>query len=300
MHSRSGSSDVYERRSWVITPGTAPRPRALVPDVSSSSPSTARRSVVLPDPFRPVTATRSPGCTSMCSGPTVVVPRATSARSSRAAGAETRPDDRSSSRSSQGSNGFSGSGLRSSSRSACRTFVIRACVPRRSAAAPPARASVRRLERSVVSSRRRSWARASVSYAAARAASRRSAYSDQPPDHSTIRRERGSISATRSTEASRNARSCETRTTAPGYEATKASRRSSPSASRSFVGSSRSRRSARASRAAASEARPASPPDSPSSGRPRSTPSRRALHSFAARGSRSPPPSARNRLRARS
>ena len=54
----------------------------------------------------------------------------------------------------------------------------------------------------------------------------------------------------------------------------------------------------RASRAAASEARPASPPDSPSSGRPRSTPSRRALHSFAARGSRSPPPSARNRLRA--
>ncbi len=60
-----------------------------------------------------------------------------------------------------------------------------------------ARAWVRRSERSVVSSRRRSCASASRAYAAERAASRRSAYADQPPAHSPIRCDLGSISAIR-------------------------------------------------------------------------------------------------------
>ena len=88
-------------------------------------------------------------------GPRRNDPRWTTAPDSRREPATLPPGARSSSRSSHGSNGFSGSWFRSSSRSACRTLVRSACVARRSA--PPVfspsrrpcdRASVRRVERS--------------------------------------------------------------------------------------------------------------------------------------------------------
>ena len=99
------------------------------PAASGSSPSRSASSVVLPLPFRPVTATRSPGARSRSIGPSLKSPRSPTAPSSEATRSPGRCAAASERCSCQGSYGFSTCSIRSSDRSAWRTFPASALRP---------------------------------------------------------------------------------------------------------------------------------------------------------------------------
>ena len=171
----------------------------------------------LPLPFRPVIATRSPGARSRSTGPSRKLPRSATAASSETTVSPGRRTVASERCSSQGSYGLSTCSTRSSARSACRTLLESACVPRRSAPPvafarkpPPARAWLRRACSNAASSRRRSWACVNSAYCCRRARSRAVAKSLQPPANSRTRPVHDSSSAIRVTVRSRKSRSCET------------------------------------------------------------------------------------------
>ena len=120
--------------------------------------------------------------------------------------------------SSHGSNGFSTRSTRSSARSAWRTFVISACVPRRSAP-PVACARNRRRARLVAAGVQQRLdlaapllrvARSARTAAARASVARRRVLAPAAGVLADARRVQGSISAIRVTVRSRNARSCET------------------------------------------------------------------------------------------
>ena len=94
-------------RSCSSSPSTTPGPCQRVPATSGSRPRSASRSVVLPLPFLPAIASRSPQFTSRSSGPSRNAPRSTTAPSSRTTTSPLRAAGARPRRSSHGSYGFS-------------------------------------------------------------------------------------------------------------------------------------------------------------------------------------------------
>ena len=106
-NSSRSAPDANSPRSWSSRPSTTPGPTQRVPCSSGVTPSIASSSVVLPLPFGPVTARRSPHPRSRSSGPRVKSPRVTTAFCSRTTISPLRSRTPSPRRSSHGSYGFS-------------------------------------------------------------------------------------------------------------------------------------------------------------------------------------------------
>ncbi len=123
--SSSDSAPAKPARAWSISPTTTPGPVHRSPAANGKRPSSARSNVVFPLPLGPTIATRSPQPISRSTGPSVKLPRVTTAPCMRMTTSPLRGAFATWKRRSQPSHGFSTDSRRASARSVI--FAFAAC-----------------------------------------------------------------------------------------------------------------------------------------------------------------------------